>query len=575
MALVAAIVIMVIAANPRSVLFINGHVLTMDADFPVADALLVSGQTIVEVGQEADVRENLPKFTRVIDLQGQSVLPGFVDAHSHFPSAGLTQTGLDLTPPPAGNVSTLQHLQNRVLEAANSSSMGDWIIGFNYDDASLDIARHPTREELDEVAPENPVYLWHRSGHMGVANSLALEILGHEDTSTFIVNHSAHPGHSDHPDRTVSGRLTGLLQEGAAPPMSFLLRQVPPGRLFKALLAARDEYLVAGVTTAQNGFADFPSMRLLRWSQRLGLIPQRVVVWPAHDKLADRLVFEASPAGHASAGAALASALGWGGNTADFSISALKLVADGSPQGRTAWLSEPYLTAPAGIDGAEYRGHPAMPAADFKALVSSYHRAGFQLAMHGNGDAAIDLIIQAVAEAQAEFTRTDARHIVVHAQVVRAEQLEALAELDISVTFFPAHTYYWGDWYRSSILGEARARQISPLATADAKGIRYSLHSDAPVTPISPLDIMWSATTRTTLSGFELGPEYRISRERALRALTIDAAWQNHLDHDRGSLEPGKLADFIVLSGDPLIEPDVRDIRINQVWVGGKRRYPK
>lgn len=573
--LAAIIVSLTIAANPRPVLFINGHILTMDVDSPRADSMLIAGGKIVAVGSETLINNDLPAFTKTIDLQGRTLLPGFVDAHSHFPSSGLTRAGLDLTPPPVGNVSTLQLLLDEVSKEAKTLSPGDWIVGFNYDDASLDIERHPTRYELDAVSPDNPVYLWHRSGHMGVANSKALQALGHQ-----LVSFSKST-EADEPQRDARGQLTGLLQEGAAPRLSFLLRKMKWSRLVQSMLAAKDEYLAAGVTTVQNGFADIPSMRLLRWAQRLGFIPQRVVVWPAHDKLAAKIelpIEDSKSDSISDSMSSLASSLGWPESSHDFSISALKLVVDGSPQGRTAWLSQPYLNFSSGSElntRENYHGHPAMPVSEFKRWVNRYHRAGFQLAIHGNGDAAIDLIISTLREAQTTFYRDDARHILVHGQIVRQEQLSDLADLGVSVTFFPSHTFYWGDWYRASVLGDERAEKISPLASAESVGLRYSLHSDAPVTPIAPLAILWSATTRETLSGFKLGPEYRINRDQALRSLTIDAAWQNHLEHDRGSLEPGKLSDFIVLSGDPLKHPDVRDLSIEEVWIGGRKRYEK
>jgi len=165
--------------------------------------------------------------------------------------------------------------------------------------------------------------------------------------------------------------------------------------------------------------------------------------------------------------------------------------------------------------------------------------------------------------------------VLVHGQLVRADQLKKLASLDISVSFFPAHTYYWGDWYKDVILDSERAEAISPLALADEAGVKFSIHSDAPVTPISPLEILWSATTRQTYSGKSLGADLAISPERALRALTIDSAWQNRVETDRGSLEVGKLADFLVLSGNPLTTSDVRNLSIDEVWINGKLEFTR
>ena len=555
-------VLLVIVQLPslRPVLLINAQILTLDTESSTADALLIKSGRIVKVGTEARLSSAKPPFTQVIDVRGRTIVPGFIDAHSHFPTAGLTEAGVDMTPPPVGNVATLQILLKKVSDAASALPVDEWIVGFNYDDSSLDVARHPTKDELDEAAPNHPVYLWHRSGHMGVANSLALEALGVDEESS-------DPGKTDETSSIdESARLTGLLQGGDAPRMSFLLRQLPVTRLFKAVLSARDQYLSAGITTAQNGFADIPSMRMLIWSRRLGLIPQRMVVWPAHEKVKAHLSLNQGAPSQSSSDE-LAKAIGWSTDPTQFAITAIKLVADGSPQGRTAWLTEPYLSD---LEDSDYRGYPNVPEAEFKSLVKRYHNAGFQLAMHGNGDAAIDLIIEAVAEAQAGNYRADTRHILVHGQLIRADQIAQLAELKISPTFFPAHVHYWGDWYLNALLGEKRANAISPLALAEQAGVRFSIHSDSPVTPISSLHVLWSATTRETMAGVSLGPTLAIGREQALRALTIDAAWQSHLEHDRGSLEAGKLADFVVLSENPLTYPDVRYIRVEQVWINGQ-----
>ena len=569
-AVLIGMTVAVISFLDRPTLLVNAHILTMDMELPVADALLMKGGLIMAVGSRASLEQDMPLMTRIVDLGGRSVLPGFVDAHSHFPSAGLARTFLDLTPPPVGDVGSLDTLLRRVAEYAASRPAGKWVVGFNYDDASLGVQRHPTRAELDRVAPHHPVYLWHRSGHMGVANSIALAEFGHKDRSDADFSDTEH---GSGPGRDHQGRLTGLLQEEASPRLSRLLMKLPLRDLLNALLTARDMYLQAGMTTVQNGFADLPSMRLLRWSQRLGILPQRVVVWPAFEKIVDRLNMNAIGIQREASVTALQQALDWKADQAVFSLSALKMSVDGSPQGRTAWLTQPYRAADDKVSG--YRGFPTVQIEMFKTQVLEFHKAGINLALHGNGDAAIDLIIEALEEAQLQYFRPESRHILVHAQTIRENQLPRLKSLGASVSFFPSHTFFWGDWYRETILGEERARMISPLALADAYQLPYTLHSDAPVTPVNPMQTLWSATRRETLSGFVLGPEFAISRERALRAMTLDAAWQNNLDKDRGSLEVGKLADIVVLSGNPLREPDVRNLKVERVWIGGRDVYTR
>jgi len=571
-AIIAAFAAVVFAAvafsQTRHNLLINAHILTMNEAYPTADAMLFRGGKLIAIGEESTLRQELPAFTRLIDMSGKTIVPGFIDGHSHFPSSGLVHAGLDLTPPPMGTVATLQNLLEVVSQAEESVDAGDWIIGFNYDDANLTEARHPSRAELDVIAPDNPVYLWHRSGHMGVANTKALQVMV-SDMDDILVNQK----------RLAAVRRAladsshqGLLQEDEAASMRFLLDQISYRRLLSAFLSARDEYLAAGITTAQNGFADIATMRLLKWAQRLGVLPMRLIMWPAHKKVANKLAGGLRESSADDTEQNLAEALDWSSDSEDFFVSAIKLIADGSPQGRTAWVTQPYLGE---YETGRDRGFPHLPPDDFTELVKRYHNSGFHLAIHGNGDAAIDLIMEAIETAQRANPRADARHVLVHGQLVRPDQLQKLAALDISVSFFPAHTFFWGDWYKDVILDRTRAERITPLSLAQKEGVKFSLHSDAPVTPISPLDIMWSATTRETFSGAILGAEFAISPERALRALTIDAAWQNRTEHDRGSLEVGKLADFVVLSGDPLTSPDVRKLTVDEVWIDGSLEFAR
>jgi len=571
-AIIAAFAAIVLAAvafsQTRHNFLINAHILTMDEAYPTADSMLFRGGNVIAVGEERTLREKLPWFTRLIDMSGKTVLPGFIDAHSHFPSSGLVHAGLDLTPPPMGTVSTLQNLLEVVRGAETSAAPGDWIIGFNYDDANLTEGRHPIRAELDDIAPNNPVYLWHRSGHMGVANTMALKLMA-SDLDDVLINQIRLAAVRR---ALADSSHNGLLQEDEAAPMRFLLDQISYRQLLNAFLSARDEYLASGITTAQNGFADIATMRLLKWAQRLGVLPMRLIMWPAHKKVAHKLAAGLQESSPGLKELSLAESLEWSSDPENFFISSIKLIADGSPQGRTAWVTQPYLGE---YESGRDRGFPHLPPDDFTKLVKRYHDQGFHLAIHGNGDAAIDLIMDSIESAQRANPRADARHVLVHGQLVRPDQLQKLAALNISVSFFPAHTYFWGDWYKDVILDAERAERISPLSLAQKEGVKFSLHSDAPVTPISPLQILWSSTTRETFAGDILGAEFAISPERALKALTIDAAWQNRTEHDRGSLEVGKLADFVVLSGNPLTAADVRDLTIDEVWINGEQEYSR
>jgi len=572
LAVFVPIVLVLAGANsPSQTLFIHADVLTMDASRSRATAVLLVGRRVAAVGASGDMLARSIPGTTIVDLGGKTLMPGFIDAHSHFPASHMATTGLDLAAPPVGTVDTIATLLARISAAATIRGNNAWLLGFNYDDALLREGRHPTRIELDAAAPHNPVYLSHSSGHMGVANSRALSALG-IDWQSPDVNLSVQLNDQQSAERTnnaahaligrdTSGLANGLLQEGAAPTLSSLLKHIPRSRLLDVLFAARDAYLASGVTTVQNGHADTGMSWLLYSAQLLKLLPQRVIVWPAHLTVA-RYWTNATPGLFASPP-----------NSDNFRNGAVKIIVDGSPQGRTAWLSAPYLAT--GDEESDNTGVANLDPDALEETVLRYHRAGQQLALHGNGDAAIDAILDAVEYAQARSPRTDTRHLLVHGQTLRHDQLPRLKQLNMGVSFFIGHTYFWGDWYRKRVLGETRAATISPLGWADDFGVNYSLHTDAPVTPMHPMQMIWSASERRTLSGVVLGPDQRIDRYRALEAITIDAAWQNHLEASRGSIAVGKLADLIVLSDNPLVADDVRQVRVEQTWIDGKLQYSR
>lgn len=519
----------------------------MDAANRIVEALLVEHGRIKAVGSTAEITAIMRSNTRVIDLAGRSLLPGFVDAHSHFPASGISTVSVDLSSPPVGDITSSKQLLARLQDASGGGDEEDWLLGYNYDNTGLIDGDHPTRMQLDGVVSNRPVYLWHSSGHMGVANSKALEKLGIDDKTR------APAGGTFGLDKD-TGKLNGLLQEKAAPPLARIVGQYSYAKQLGILTSARDEYLAAGITTVQNGYAGINQMRMLQAAQWLGLLPQRVVVWPAHDKHAVNY-----------------QPLGLGRTPTRFVKGAVKIIVDGSPQGMTAYLSEPYFNTRAKPEN--YRGTPLISQPALNELVLLYHKAGFQLALHGNGDAAIEQIITAVELAQSQHPRVEARHILVHAQTIRQDQIDRLSKAGLSPSFFNSHTFYWGDWHRIQALGPVRAANISPAKWAQEAGVRFSLHSDSPVTPINPMQLLWSATNRKTSSGHVLGSAQRIDKQAALRAMTIDAAWQHHLDGFIGSLEKGKLADMVVLSNNPLDAEDARQIQVLATYVEGKEHY--
>lgn len=307
----------------------------------------------------------------------------------------------------------------------------------------------------------------------------------------------------------------------------------------------------------QNGLTPASLITAIQWMVRLGFVTPRIVLWP------DMQVADAVLAGEMT----LPEASG-----PDLWIGAIKLIADGSIQGYTGYLSEPYFVPPG--DDPEFRGYPRIARDELRERITRYHAAGFQVAVHGNGDASIEDILDAFEHAFNAHPREDVRPIIIHAQMARADQLDRMAELEVLPSFFSLHTFYWGDRHRRLFMGPERAARMSPAATALEKGVRFTIHCDSPVVPLEPLRLVWSAVNRRTRSGFIVGPAERIDVMQALRAVTIDAAYSMFLDEDLGSLEVGKFADLAILSGSPLDAPETIDqLSVVETIRGGETIY--
>ena len=533
---------------PARQAFINGHVLTMDDANRVAEAVLIEQDRIVSVGTTAEIQALMDDGTPVTDLAGKTLMPGIVDAHSHFPGAGLSEVAVDFNSPPIGKTASLQEGFARLREKAASTAEGRWVMGFGLDNTLIAEKRFPTRQELDAISTAHPIYVQHISGHLGVANSPALALLG-------ITRESQAPEGSAIGRDAQTGELNGLITEGLALKAMAAATSFRIDEVWRMLQTAGRQYLSAGVTTAQMGLLQEPYRQRLVPLARFNLLPLRLVVWP------DPVVANAILDG--SVDASDSDRLHWG---------AFKIVLDGSIQGYTGALSRPYHQAPS----PGYKGELAWNEQALRDTVMRYHKANRQMAVHVCGDAAMDAFINAYAAAQKAHPRPDARAIALHALVIRPDQLDRAKELGITPSFLATHVYYWGDRHTKTFLGPWLAPLITPEQTALKKGLRFTNHMDTPVVPMDPFLLAWITVTRQTASGAELGPGERIDALTALRSMTIDAAWQAFLEKDRGSLEAGKFADMIVLSGDPLASADaLRAIKVEKTIVGGVTVYER
>jgi len=543
-----------VPVGPPHQVFINGDVLTMDEQNRVVQAMSTRDDRIEAVGSTDEIMALVTDQTVVVDLRGRTLMPGFIDAHGHFPASGLSTISADLSSPPVGDKNNIEDVLQALKVQAGKMSPGEWVQGFGYDDTLLEEMRHLNRDDLDQVSVELPVVTMHVSGHMVVVNSKALELLGIDASTPDPVGGaiSRRPG-SMEPD--------GLLEETARMG-AVTMMQADTGLMdtFKLMKASVVDYARVGVTTAQSGGASKELAQGLSLFSAIGVVPQRLVVFAFEEEFGESL-------------------LNGEYDRADYEgdrlvMEAVKMVADGSIQGYTGYLSQPYHMPYKGDES--YRAYPTIPRQELFERVEALHRAGHHLAIHANGDAAIEDVLDAFEAAQAAHPVSDPRLILIHSQMAREDQVARMKDLGVTPSFFSAHTYYWGDRHRDIFMGPERAEVMSPTQWALDYDVRFSSHLDTPVVPMEPLQAVWSMVNRETFGGNVLGPEQRISVMDALRAVTIDAAWQVFAEDDLGSLEPGKYADYIILSANPLDDPiGLREIEVELTAVGGGTIYRK
>jgi len=537
---------------PDQLIFLNGRVLTMDSENSVAEAVAIKNDIIEAVGTSGDMRKLATENSRIVDLKGKTVLPGFIEAHGHFPFSGLNAVGVDLNSPPIGAMSTLADVVEALKNQAEKTEKGNWVLGFGFDDTAIREKQHLTCSDLDAVSTDHPVCVTHISGHVAYGNNRALATVG-------ITGGSSDPEGGVICRDQASGLPNGILEETAVMPLRNASFGSVMGRIGDVVEWAVEDYASNGVTSVQCGLVSEIMLAILQPVFDSEKMPLRAVVWPDHE-FSEKII-EEKPA------------LPFGGSK-KIHLGSAKIIGDGSIQAYTAHLTKPYFVPFKG--DKEYRGYSVIDREKMTALVKKFHRAGMQIAIHGNGDATNDDIIYAVDQAQKEYPREDCRHIIIHCQTARDDQLDEMKRLGLTPSFFSAHAYYWGDRHRDIFLGEERAFRQNPAKSALDRGIRFTIHLDTPVTPINPLLLVWSAVNRISSGGNVIGEAERITPTQALRAVTIDAAWQIFQEQNRGSLEVGKYADMVVLSDNPLENPlAINTIEVLETIVGGETVYRK
>lgn len=494
------------SATTVDTIYYGGDIVTVDDARPAVEAVAVKDGRIAAVGGLQQVQAQAGPGTQMVDLDGRTLLPGFVDAHSHVSLIGFQAGAANLLPGPDGPVNDLPALR-AALEAWTATETGqrlEWIVGFGYDDAQLREQRHPTRTELDEVSLDRPVLVIHQSSHLGSVNSRALQLLNYDASKP------------DPPGGVIrrwpgTTEPNGVLEESAFfPAWGLSAAEFDDEERIRLILLAQRAMAAFGFTTAQDGRVMSPKdLEILELAAERGLLDIDVVAYPDTSLAAQLKDKDVSVPEYRNR----------------LRIGGVKLGLDGSPQGRTAWLTQPYLTPPEGEDPG-YRGYQALPDAMVIAAVNNAYAQGWQVLAHVNGDAALDQFIMALRQATTHHRPIDPRPVAVHAQTAREDQLDAMRELGIIPSFFSMHTFYWGDWYHKTVLGEERAARISPAGSALRRGMIYTSHHDGPVALPSSIAILASQVTRITRSGHTLGEDQKVTPLDAIKATTLHAAYQ-------------------------------------------------
>jgi predicted amidohydrolase YtcJ len=537
------------AVDSAITVFVNGTVLPVDAAFSQHDALAISGNKIFAIGNRDEVLAAAGRGARTIDLAGRTVLPGFIEPHMHFAlMAGLGHLE-DIGP---FRQPTFEGALNALREIAAGAGPNEWAMARQFDPILLEPPRDLTTRDLDAVVPDRPAYILNASGHIAYANSKALELAG-------ITKDSDDPPGAEY-GRYDDGTPNGVLYGQAAHLPVLLLNKQVAERMQSGFVAAGREVGVEaaalGITTlcdqATGGLAGPAELQSYRSMFDGGLMKSRIRAYaysenPGWDE-ADVEV------GH---GDALMRLVGW------------KVVTDGSNQGFTGRQREQYYTR-------DTRGLYYVEPDELRKMVIDRGGRGWPLALHGNGDAAIDSILDAVEAARDEGVDVHAlRCRIEHCSILHDDQIHRMAALGMVPSFLIHHVHYWGHVMRDQVFGPQKVQLLDRCAAVEQAGLNWVMHTDAPVAPLGTMHKIRVAVVRDLWKEHEtiLAPDERVSVEAAIRAVTRNAAWACHSEHEIGSLEPGKLADLVILEDDPrsVAPTAISNIGISETWMDGQR----
>ena len=524
----------------KTKLFYNGNIITMEKENKNPEAIFIRNGIIEKVGTLAEVQYLIDKETKIIDLHGKTLMPSFNDSHSHIVAFAQSLGLVDLS-----DCKSINEIIEKLRQRKNNKKIasGKWIVGFGYDQHLLSEKRHPTNLELDEVSKEHPILISHISGHMGVTNSAGLKMLKiYEDTPDI---EGGHYGRNEK-----DGTLNGYLEENAFIQNTGVANQISDDEMVELLQEAQRIYLENGITTVQDGLTKMHEWKILKKAaEEKKIIIDTVCYIDISDNEGKEILQEKEYIqkyyNH-------------------LKIGGYKIILDGSPQGKTAWLSYPYENE------KTYKGYPAKSNEEVEKAIQLALKNKMQILAHCNGDEAVNQFITILEKYPREEIE-EIRPVVIHAQIIKKEQLIKLKELNVIPSFFNTHIYYWGDIHIKN-LGWKRAKNISPAKTAKDLQLKFTFHQDSPVLPPNMLENVWCAVNRITKEGQKLGEKEKIDVYSALKAITINVACQYFEEDQKGSLKEGKLANMVLLNENPLKvnKQNIKEIQILKTLIKGE-----
>jgi hypothetical protein len=533
-------------------IYTGGTILTVDDARPSAEALAVADGRILAVGTRSEIERGYAgPATTIVDLAGKTLAPGFIDPHSHYFSALSVANQVNVFAPPAGPGQDIPSIVAALQKFRDERRVPEGVLiqAYGYDDNAMPRGQQLTRDALDAAFPHNPVLVGHVSMHGAVLNSAAMQQFGLSASTPT-------PPGGVILRKPGSNEPAGLVMETAYLPIFAALPKPTPEQEIEWSRAAQKLYAAAGITTAQEGATHAADFALMQRAAAGGADLIDVIAYPFVTDF--DAVLAANPVD------------GWGKYVDRLKLGGAKITLDGSPQGRTAWFTTPYRSGGPGGQ-KEWRGEPGFPEEHVIAFFERVYGLGLPLNVHANGDAAIDLVLRAHERAAAGDPGKRRRVTVIHSQFVRPDQIERYAAYAITPSFFTEHAYYFGDTHVRN-RGTEQAFFLSPMRAAIDAGLRPTNHTDFVVAPLDQMFVLWTAVNRISRDGVVIGPDQRVTPIEALQAITINAAYQYGEEASKGSLTPGKLADLVILDGNPLtVDPmAIREIRVVETIKEGK-----